>query len=213
MNNINSLIILLVFAGMAATAQDRVKKAIQILDQVKNKTESYESFKADFTYSMTNEEAGINESKHGDILVQKDKYRLAIAGQLVISDGATLWTFIEDEEVQINNIEDTEESITLTNLLESYKENYRSKFMKERLVSGKTIQEIDLTPIEGKTYFKIKIEVDKATSHLISFSIYDKDGSVYAYIIDKFEPNAPVTDSLFVFDPEEYPDIEIVDMR
>ena len=143
-----------------------------------------------------------------------DKYRLNIAEQIVISDGETLWTLLmEDKEVMINEVEENSEAITPTNLLNSYGENYKSKYMKEDQVDGKTVDLIELTPLEGKTYSKIELAIEKNRDRIYSFSIYDKNGSTYSYVINKYTANIPVNEVAFTFNEADYPDFEIVDMR
>ena len=209
------LLIILTFITInALEAQVKDKKATQILDEVTDKTKSYKTIKVEFTYRMENPEANINESKNGMLIIKGDKYRLSIAGQIVICNSETIWTYIEDaEEVQINDVEDSDESITPDKLLTSYNDNYKSKFIKETLWHGKTVQIIELTPLEGKTYYKVQLIIDKVRKQILNFQIFDKNGSTYTYQINKFIPDLAVEDSEFIFNPEEYPDVEIIDMR
>ena len=207
------IITIVIFTFITVIAQ-KDKKATEILDRLTAKTESYKTIEVEFTYKMENPEAGIDESKHGTLLVEGDKYRLTIAGQIVISDGEILWTWlVEDDEVMINFIEDDDETITPSNLLTSYSDNYKSKFVKESVQNGKTVDIIDLTPLQGKTYSKIRIIIDKDKIQLLSFTIYDKNGSTYSYLINKFIPDIEINKSEFTFNPEEHPDVEVVDMR
>ncbi len=190
------------------------KMATEILDRVIAKTESHKTIEVEFAYSMDNVEADIHETKKGKLLVMGDKYRLNIAEQIVISDGETLWTLLmEDKEVMINEVEENSEAITPTNLLNSYGENYKSKYMKEDQVDGKTVDLIELTPLEGKTYSKIELAIEKNLDRIYSFSIYDKNGSTYSYVINKYTANIPVNEFAFTFNEADYPDFEIVDMR
>ncbi|MBC8490037.1 MAG: outer membrane lipoprotein carrier protein LolA [Bacteroidetes bacterium] len=190
------------------------KKSKEILDKVIAKTESYKTFKAEFIYKMINTEAGVDESTEGILFVKGDKYRLFIAGQLVICNGETIWTYIEDaEEVQINSVEDSDETITPSNLLTSYNKDYKSKFVRETFQYGTTVYVIDLTPVEGKSYYKIRLIIDKKREQILEITIFDKNESTYSYIINKFTPNIPVDDSEFTFNPADYPDVDVVDMR
>jgi outer membrane lipoprotein-sorting protein len=79
--------------------------------------------------------------------------------------------------------------------------------------NGKTVDIIDLTPLQGKTYSKIRIIIDKDKIQLLSFTIYDKNGSTYSYLINKFIPDIEINKSEFTFNPEEHPNVEVVDMR
>jgi outer membrane lipoprotein-sorting protein len=190
------------------------KKSNAILDVLTAKTEAYKSIRVEFTYKMENTEAGIDESTRGTLLVMGNKYKLDISGQEVFCDGETLWTYIVDaEEVQVNTIDDAEESISPNKLLTSYNEDYRSKFIKEDFIYGTTVNIIDLTPTEGKSYYKVRLIIDKEKDQLLEFTIFDKNGSTYSYVINKFEPNVAVTEGAFTFNPADYPGVDVIDMR
>jgi outer membrane lipoprotein-sorting protein len=190
------------------------KKSNEILDRLTKKTEAYQTIKTEFSYIMKNDEAGVDEKTEGTLSVKGDKYRLVIAGQIVICDGTTIWTYIKDaDEIQINSVENSEESITPNKLLTSYNKDYKSKFVKETFQYGTTVNIVDLTPIEGKSYSSVRAVIDKARDQLLEITIFDKNGSTYSYIINKFEPDIPITDSQFTYSASEFPGAEMIDMR
>jgi outer membrane lipoprotein-sorting protein len=203
----------------AAISQEQEKgdkKSREILDNLTAQTESYNSIKVEFTYKMNNEEAGIDESTIGTLFIMGNKYKLLISGQQVISDGETIWTYIEDdEEVQINEMdEDAEGSLSPNKLLTSYNKDYKSNFVKETFQYGTTAVIIDLTPAEGKTYSKVRLIIDKAKNQILEITIFDKNGSTYTYLISKFIPNSEeIKESDFTFNSANYPDVDVIDMR
>lgn len=209
------MLALLIWVPLTAQNDDPGdKKSNAILNRLTAKTEAYKSIRVEFTYKMENEEAGIDERTQGILFVSGDKYNLEISGQQVFCDGETLWTYIADvEEVQVNSLEDAEDAITPNKLLSSYSEEYRSKFIKEDFIYGTTAYIIDLTPIEGKSYYKVRLVIDKERDQLLEFTIFDKNGSTYSYVIHVFEPNVDVSDDLFTFNPGAHPGVEIIDMR
>jgi outer membrane lipoprotein-sorting protein len=193
-------------------AQD--KKASDILDQIQTKTQSYTSMKFEFTYSMENKSQGINESMDGVLFIKGDSYRLTIAGQEVICDGETVWTFIKDaNEVQINYVEEGNDAITPSKLFTSYNKNYKSKYIKEINENGKAVQVIDLTPIEGRSFSRIELKVEKGLNEILSFTVFDKNGSTYSYKVIRFLHDVPMEADKFIFKQENYPGAEIIDMR
>ena len=217
MKKILGILLLALFTISAfsqATDEKGDKKSNEILDRLTAITESYGTIKTEFSYKMKNADAGIDETTQGTLYVKGNKYRLLIAGQEVISDGVTIWTYIEDaEEVQVNSMEDSEESLNPNNLLSSYKNDYRSKFIRESFQYGTTVNVIDLTPVEGKTYYKIRVVIDKAKDQLLEITLFDKNESTYSYIINKFVPNIDIEDSYFTFDAAAFPDVDVIDMR
>jgi outer membrane lipoprotein-sorting protein len=208
-----SLIALFLFFTSSAFSQN--KKAESLLEEVRAKTESYRSIKIDFTYEMINEKADIHETEEGELLVKGDKYRLNIAGQTVINDGETIWTYIgEANEVQINTVEEDDESIiTPTNLLNSYSENYKPKFVEETTLMGYNVMIIELKPIEEKSYDFIELKVEKTKKRVLQITIVDKSANHFRYTVNEFKPNVLFHHTDFQFNPEDYPDVEIIDMR
>ncbi len=208
------IIIFILVSTIAVGFTQKDKKATEILDRVIAKTGSYKSMEVEFIYAMDNLEADIHDEKAGILLVMGDKYKLTFVEQIMISDGTTIWTLLpDDEEVMINDAEESDEAITPTNLLNSYSDNYKSKFLKADRIDGKTVDLIELTPLKGKTYSKIELAIEHGLDQIYSFSIFDKNGSMYSYTIKKFTANVEISESEFIFYEADYPNFEIVDMR
>ncbi len=185
-----------------------------VLKTVADKTKSYSSVKVNFTYNMDNPGAQVHESETGTLLVKGDKYRLDIAGQTVICDATTTWTYIGDaNEVQINSVEDDESIITPTRLFSSYSDDYKSKITGEVTKNGKAQYVIELKPNTVKTVTGVEMNIDKELMRIMRIAIQDKNGNTFTYIVNKFETNVPVKDTDFSFNAKDYPGVEIIDMR
>ncbi len=190
------------------------KKSKVILDKFRLKSDAYKNFTADFTYKMENTEADISESKDGSIIVEGNKYVLDIAGQKVISDGKTVWTYIKEvEEVQIDVVSEDEDAITPAKILTHFDDSFRSKLVRSDFQYGSEAKVIDMIPIKGKSYYKIRLVINAKNYQIMDFTIFDKSGSTYSYVIHKFTPNVDLKKNLFVFDEKDYPDVEIIDLR
>jgi len=101
MRKLSILLLLSIFSSSILFAQS--KDAESILQELSSKTNAYKNIKVSFAYKMSNQSAGIDEVTNGTLLISGDKYNLNIAGQVIISDGKIIWTYIPDsEEVQIN---------------------------------------------------------------------------------------------------------------
>lgn len=163
---------------------------------------------------MDNPSADIHESQTGILLVKGDKYKLDIAGQKVITDGKTSWTYIaESKEVQINTVDKDENALTPTRLLTSYSTDYKSRLVDEITKDGRGLYQIELKPNADKTFTSVELNVDKELYRIMQIAIHDKSGNTFTYIVNKFESNIPVNDSEFTFNPKDYPGVEIIDMR
>jgi outer membrane lipoprotein-sorting protein len=186
-------------------------KASAILDEVSAKTKSYKTIKIDFTYAMDNAKEKVHDKFKGSLLSKGDKYKLTAAGQDVISDGKTVWTYLKDaNEVQINNQGEDDDSFTPTKLLSGYGKDYKSKFIEEK---GNE-QVIELYPLKkGKSFTKVRLVIDKTKKQISKFIISDRNGSTFSYIVDKMQTDLPIADSVFSFNKAEHPGVEMNDMR
>jgi len=209
MKNLLMIAVLVVFtiSGFAQTD----KKASAILDEVSVKTKSYKTIKIDFTYAMDNVKEKIHDKFKGTLISKGDKYKLTAAGQDVISDGKTVWTYLKEaNEVQVNNVTDDDDSFTPTKLLSGYSKDYKSKFIEEK---GNN-QLIELYPLKkGKSFTKVQLTIDKAKKQISRFVIYDRNGSTFSYIVDRFITDQVIADSVFTFTKSEHPGVEMNDMR
>ncbi len=202
----------MLLAGVVVAQSD--KEAETLLEDVINHTSSYKNFKANLSYTMVNVEMGIDEKKSGLIFVQGDSYRIEMEGQIIISDGKTIWTFLKDsDEVMVSNVDETEESVSPTQILTKYNEEYDAKYGLEKKYQNTSLQEICLKPKDRKNFEKMSVVVNASKLSLESFSVYDINGNVFTYHIIDLKPDIDLPQDTFTFDYSKYPDVEVIDMR
>ncbi len=214
-NFISTAIIL--FLSTFAFAQDDTK-AKAILDELSKKTKTYTSIKTSFNYVMEGKDAKKSEKQEGTLSLKNNKYKLEIAGQEVYCDGKSISTFLKDaNELQINEMPDpnSEDAISPTNIFTIYEKGFKYKFESEKVENGKTIQLINLYPINSKSknYHTVKLFIDKANKQIASIKVLGKDGNNYTYLVKTFVSNSEMGDALFVFDKQKHPKVEINDLR
>jgi outer membrane lipoprotein-sorting protein len=64
-----------------------------------------------------------------------------------------------------------------------------------------------------RSFFKVRLQVDKLTKQIMNAVIFDKNGNRYTYTIKTFLPNVKVPETTFTFDSKLYPGVELVDLR
>ncbi len=194
-------------------SQTKDQKASALLEEVSNKTKAYKSIKVDFSYTMVNAKARINEEKTGTLWLSGDKYRMTAAGQTVICDGKTIWTYLkESNEVQVNSLDNKDDALTPSKLLTSYNSNYKSKIIKDKNADP-AIESVELIPNTSKNFNKAILGIDKAKKQIKSFILFDKSGNTFTYKIKTFVTDSPVTNADFTFDAAKFPGVEVIDMR
>jgi outer membrane lipoprotein-sorting protein len=209
-----AIALLVILSALPGYTQIADKKGQDIVNKLAEQTRSYQSIKIDFVYKMENTKQNINEKLDGTVWMKGEKYKIHLLGQIIICDGKTVWTINEEaKEVQISSVDPKDEESSPAKLLTNYDKNYRPKFIKEAIEDGKTIQTLDLTPIKGKSFYKIRIRIDKNLNQVVSSTVYDKDQTTYFYIVKKFDVAQKLTDAQFTFEKSKYPAYEIIDMR
>lgn len=189
------------------------KKADELLKEVIDKTNSYKSIEVYFSYRMLNEDAGIDELKEGRVIVKNDAYKLIVAGQTVISDGKTVWTYLaESEEVMVSDADLGEDAITPSKLLTAYYNDYKASYVNDKSNAARGLKTIELKPLTGKKFSKIHIGIDERKMQIANFSMFENNNT-FIYTIDKLVPDVKTDDRMFTFRPSDFPNAEVVDMR
>lgn len=205
---------LTLFLPLVGFAQTDVK-AQEILKGVSNKYKSYQSLSSSFKLSLLNKKTGKTENQNGSISLKGNAFHLSMSDQTVISDGKVTWTHLKDaNEVQISEAKSDPTALSPATIFTLYEKGFKSKYIGEKNVEGKVVQQIDLVPEDNKkSYFKIQLNIDKSAKNVNKAVIYDKNGNIYTYTITKFTANPALADDLFTFNPKKYPGIEVVDLR
>jgi len=199
---------LVLFNSLFSYSQED-KRALDMLNSMSDNYKKMKGFTSSFTYTMKNLTEDISDSFSGKISVKDDKYLLFIEGQKIINDSKTVWTYLEElNEVTISDFDPTEQDISINNVFEVYKEGYKHKFIGKE--DGKNIVEI-YPEDEYKSYFKISFKIFE-NNQLSSFTVHDKSNSIFIYSINDFLEE-DLDSSLFTFNIELYPEIEVIDFR
>lgn len=209
------LIVAFLFTSNFVFAQsDATAKAI--LAGVSKKYRSYDVIKADFVYTIKNPQANINESQAG-VLYSKsksNKYKVAVANQEMISDGKVQWTYLKnDSEVQLSEIDNSTNAMNPAQIFTMYEKGFKYVYLGETTISGRRYQNIELAPLQTRSFSKIKLRIDKANKQISNIVVNDKNGNVYTYFIKSFTPNVKVSDAIFTFDTKAHPNVDVVDLR
>lgn len=185
--------------------------ALAVLDAMSSKYKKVPAFSASFTQVLKNEMAGMDESISGKITVKDNMYKLEIAGQEIYNDGDNIWTFNgEIQEVTVAPNEPEEQEINLNNIYDIYKDGFKYILLSEN-DNGNRI--IDLDPIDrSKSYYKIRMGIDQKDA-LKFFTVFEGSGNQYTYKIDSFKEESSLDNSFFTFNPDAYPDVEVIDFR
>lgn len=214
------LTITICFFAFSLLSAQQDPKAKVILDALTAKTKSYNSLKAKFTYRYEDLKEGDNKTKTGNIIINKEKYKLEFLESVIFYDGKTMWNYLtEHNEVNITEPDTSEhdEDSFLENpqlLFNIYNKSYKYRLIQEYTSNNVRYSEIDLYPKElGKPYSRIKILVNKDKMQLHSVAVFGKDGINHLFTFELLDTNFPVKDEDFQFNKADHPGVEVIDLR
>lgn len=139
-------------------------------------------------------------NKSGSVYMKGTKYRISAPGQEIFSDGSNVWTYEKSSnEVTISKIDPAANSITPQKLFTNfYDKDFLYKLNGPVKINNKTLQEIELTPIDKtKAFHKVLVYIDKSV--ISTTKVFEKTGNRYTYSVSNMNTSAAIADPTFVF--------------
>ncbi|MBY0434211.1 MAG: outer membrane lipoprotein carrier protein LolA [Cyclobacteriaceae bacterium] len=206
--------VFLFFITFALSAQYD-PKALEILEAMSKKYRTVPSFEASFSYILTNDVEKINEEFKGKMTVKGDKYKLVLPEQEVVNNGTTIWTYLPDaKEVNIDKFDPGSEDLNPSKFYDIYKKGFKYLYLEDKTEGGVLCEVVDLVPEKKDAqYYKVRMNIVKKDKSIQSWTMFDKAGNRYKYLITKFNTALKVDDAFFTFDTSKYPGVEVIDLR
>jgi len=206
------LFFILLILNTECFSQD--EQSNEILHQLSINTKSYKNINVDFDFDFKNITQEINEKQKGNIKIKGNKFRLELDQQIIISDDTTQWIYLkESNELQIMEYDSLDEMISPNKLFTIYEEGYKNTYVELKTDSDLSLHIIDLFPIESNSFQKIQLQINSEKIQLHNIILYDKNGGTFNYLITKFNIDTDLDQNLFKFNKEDYPEIQIIDLR
>ncbi len=210
------LLFFLIFSAGTLLAQPRrhQERADDILQQAGEALKAHEAIRMTFSYIMQNEAREQYDQAEGFMLTQGEKYYLKQGMHHMISNGTTAWTFLEEvNEVHISYAEDTEAAMTPVSVLDNYREDFRARWVRLEPRDDEDIHIMDLIPHQPQTFYKFRIAIGDQSHNIVYMEAHDRQGGIYLYDIETIDTDPDIREHKFTFQPEDHPDIEVVDLR
>ena len=203
-------VIIIIFSIFQLNSFGQDDKSNEILKQLSTNTKSHTFMDVDFDFNFINTNQEINENQKGNIKINNNNFRLDLNEQIVISNDSTQWIYLkESNELQIMEFDSEDEMLSPNKLFTIYENGYKNQYIELK----KNNHIIDLFPIERNEFKNIQLHIDKDKIQLNKIILFDKNGGSFSYTITKFITNTNFDENLFKFNTEEYPDLEIIDLR
>ena len=148
--------------------------------------------------------------------MKNEKFKSQTPDMITWYDGKTQWTYMDRTE-EVNVTEPDGAELQFTNpivFINSYEKGFKASLKGTSTTrQGKSAYDIELTPKKKGDITKVTIQIEKNTGNLASIDIEAKNGLRNTIVISKWQTNMNQPDNFFVFNEEDYPDAEVVDLR
>lgn len=202
------------YISKVQTPPEKDLVAKKILDKTSKDFKALQGAEIDFSLliEIPNSES---VTQRGKLILSGDKYKLILPDQEIYCDNKFVWRYLKDiNEVQITDYEPDSEEMTPSKLMTIYDYNFEYLYTHDVMFNGKTSHVIDFKPLTpNKSYFKIRIWIDKATSQVNGMQVFDKNGSRYLYKIISQVGKTGLSDSYFQFNKNNFKSVKVEDLR
>lgn len=187
--------------------------AIKILDKFSSTALSAPSVSMKFKLTTTDHAENTERDIPGSVILSKDKYFLETSDNTIWFNGSTFWSYLPDaNEVTITKADKKDNSFTNrpSEIFSMYKNGFKSKLIEEKPES----YVIDLYPEDIKSdLHRVRLLIGKARMNLIGLEYKKKDGIIITLEVLEYNLKIKPDNDMFVFHPEKFEGVEVIDMR
>jgi len=207
-----TLVLILSLLTITISAQ-KDAEAMKILSEFSKKAISAPSVTIEFTLVTSNAREGDVDTLSGSAIISGDKYQLTLPDNSIWTDGKTVWSYLPDvNEVTITESDPEDKSFVSkpSLLFTMYKEGFKVRLVEQ------TVNEwvIDLYPEELTTdLIRIRLKIGKELHDLKGAEYKTKDGMTINITSDRYDLSFKPDADFFTFNPADYKDVDIIDMR
>ncbi len=195
------------------TAAQKSTQARLVLDTTAKTLRTQGDYKVEFT--LTTSTNGVEQGRtKGTMLIKGKQFRLTTPQMITWFDGTTQWTYLKDNE-EVNVSHPTKEELNTMNpyaFIDLYKSGYNYS-LRSGTLHGKQVKTITLTAESAEEKLQeILLDIDPATHFPLSINLRESKDWV-RISVQKMEDKQRLSDKLFRFNPKDYPQAEVIDLR
>ncbi len=211
-----SIAIIIISLTVSSYGQQDVK-AKAIIHDFSTMAKEYKTIQTDFVFSMIDTRENTHEDYEGTISVKEEKFRINMLDTETYFNGKTIWNFlVEVQEVNITEPDEEDEFFLAApyKIFSPDENEFKFKFIGETYIDNVPVYEIDLFPRNlDQEYARIRLQINKTNMTLCSVKYFRKDGIHYNIKLSNLKTNLNLPDSYFIFNVEDHPDVEVIDLR
>ena len=197
------------------TMAQKETEAKKILDQTSQAFKISGGVEADFTL-IPYQRGEALEKITGNIQLKEECFCLKTDAMITWFNGKTQWTYLPaNEEVNVSNPTREElESINPMAFLTLYKEGYSYQLGQRSMFNGEAVYEVTLSAENfDKQWANLTLYIDRTTLLPIYIKLKEAGKDYHVITITNYKQGMNWKIEHFTFNPKEYPDVEVIDLR
>jgi outer membrane lipoprotein-sorting protein len=191
-------------------------KAKEVLDKSSAAFSVAGEMSADFTMNIKDIANKVTEVFDGVVDIKGVQYHIDMPDNEIWFNGKTQWVLQKAWE-EVNVSEPSEQEIQMFNmgsLFAVYKKGCNYKYVGEKTdVKMRKVHEVELIPQKKGDITRIVMQIASSDFMPATIHLYFNNKAENIIYINKYKTKLNLSDSIFVFKKEKYPDVEIIDLR
>lgn len=205
-------ILAIILANLSAYGQSD-PDAVRVLDKFSSNALEAPSVSMKFKLVNSDLADNTNDTLTGSLIISKDSYKLDLTDNIVWFNGDVSWNYLlAEKEVTITRADRKDNSFQNkpSMIFTMYKKDYKTRLIEERPDSWI----IDLYPEDLNTdIIRVRLTIGKSLADLKRLEYKRNDGIVLTIMVTEYNLKFKPDHETFIFKPEKYRDIEVIDMR
>jgi len=183
----------------------------KFLSEVQQNYKNFENFVIEFKREVSSPAVTGKQISKGKLyFLNRNKYRLEINGQLIISDGEIVYNYSKKaRRVVITKFE--ENFFSPENLLTNFPQSTKNEFLGEENLNDQKAYKFQFYPSSSNPEFKSMIIWININKVIQKIQVEDWAGNVYLFATLLFNPNQKLKDDLIKFKIQK--GVRVVDLR
>lgn len=172
--------------------------------------------KASFTLAVENKAKATSESFDGTIVMKGSRFYIQTPEIKVWFNGKDQWTLLgNSDEVNLTAPTDAElDAMNPSVLFKLYKNGFKATLLKDKKIQNSLFYQIRLEPVVKKADMRsITVAINKSNYQVKEILMDLNNQSANKILITQYSGNQTIKESDFNFNPKQYPNIEIIDLR
>ncbi len=191
-------------------------KALEVLNKASQAYNKAGGVKAGFTIKVLAKGGAVKDNLSGNIQLKGSKFKLETGDMTTWFDGTNQWVFMQsNNEVNLSKPNSKELlMINPVNVFQLYQHGYNSKLMADKTDNGKKMFQVELKPYtKTENTLSIVASFEKSSYRPVNIVITNKDKSGSRINIGSYLTGQSYSDGMFAFNPKDYPNTEVIDLR